>query len=416
MGFWLGLSIGIGAGVILHFWGSHSQRQQWQRLLVLIHNRFSQQPRDPVQFLNETLRQGRHIQESYEQSRREWQQVIGDLPWGWLRVDENNVVWECNRVAQNLLSISQWQPGIKVMLEWVRSYELDQVIERCRQTQVKVAGQEWIFYPPGADPKPHPLRAWGIPLPQGQVVVLLESRLEVHTLTQQRDRWSSDVAHELKTPLTSIRLVAETLQTRVDPKLRTWVDRLLEEVIRLSHLVQDLLELSRLNLGAATALHIRRLDLVAVIHRVCHSLEPLAQEQGRTFAITGIPHCWLWGDEQRLYRLIQNLLSNSLRYGDPHTPIHIHVQIQGEQVQVDIYDHGRGFPETAFPYLFEPFFRTDRARDRTAGGTGLGLAIVRQIVEAHAGTISARNHPDTGGAWLQFRLPLNLPQSSLRAG
>ncbi|MEN9271141.1 MAG: HAMP domain-containing sensor histidine kinase [Thermostichales cyanobacterium HHBFW_bins_127] len=409
MVFWAGLGLGILLGMALDLWGSRRWRRRWQRLLGMIQSRFAEPPADPIQGLGEILRRASQIQESHQQASQEWQQIIGDLPWGWIRVDEHNRVWECNPVAQQLLQMPSWQPGIKVMLEWVRSYELDQLIEQCRQTHQKISAREWIFYPPGADPKPHPLRAWGIPLPQGQVVVLLESRLEAYTLSQQRDRWSSDVAHELKTPLTSIRLVTETLQSRVDPQLRPWVDRLLEEVIRLSHLVQDLLELSRLNLGAATALHMQRLDLVAVIRSVCHSLEPLAQEQGRRFQIQGIPQLWLWGDEQRLYRLVQNLLSNSLRYGDPQTPIYIRVEQQGEQGQVDIYDHGRGFPEGAIPQLFEPFFRVDRARDRSAGGTGLGLAIVKQIVEAHGGSISAQNHPETGGAWLRFYLPLHLP-------
>ncbi|MEN9204607.1 MAG: HAMP domain-containing sensor histidine kinase, partial [Thermostichales cyanobacterium DRC_bins_46] len=274
MVFWAGLGLGILLGMALDLWGSRRWRRRWQRLLGMIQSRFAEPPADPIQGLGEILRRASQIQESHQQASQEWQQIIGDLPWGWIRVDEHNRVWECNPVAQQLLQMPSWQPGIKVMLEWVRSYELDQLIEQCRQTHQKISAREWIFYPPGADPKPHPLRAWGIPLPQGQVVVLLESRLEAYTLSQQRDRWSSDVAHELKTPLTSIRLVTETLQSRVDPQLRPWVDRLLEEVIRLSHLVQDLLELSRLNLGAATALHMQRLDLVAVIRSVCHSLAP----------------------------------------------------------------------------------------------------------------------------------------------
>jgi two-component system phosphate regulon sensor histidine kinase PhoR len=360
-----------------------------------------------LSLLSRYLRQQDLDWANQKQQLQNWQYLSQRLPWGYLRVDENNVVLECNPAAQRLLRISQWQPGIKLLLEWVRSYELDQLIEATRrqETAAPVQSREWIFYPSGGDGKPIPLRAWGLLLPQAHVAIFLEDRLEAKMLAQQRDRWASDVAHELKTPLTSIRLLAETLQSRVDAAQAVWVERLLNETLRLSHLVQDLLELSALNLGAASRSQWRWVDLASLVQEAWQSLEPLAKPRHQELHLSGLSQIYLWGDEQRLYRLILNLLDNAVKYGKPDSPIHVVLSEQGSQVQLEVYDHGPGLPEDQFELVFQPFYRTDTARARSKGGTGLGLAIVRQIVEVHGGTIQLRNHPQTGGLWVQVELP-----------
>jgi len=98
-------------------------------------------------------------------------------------------------------------------------------------------------------------------------------------------------------------------------------------------------------------------------------------------------------------------LDNAVKYGKPDSPIHVVLSEQGSQVRLEVYDHGPGLPEDQFELVFQPFYRTDTARARSKGGTGLGLAIVRQIVEVHGGTIQLRNHPQTGGLWVQVELP-----------
>lgn len=356
--------------------------------------------------------------ESLTEHKQDWEILSAQLPLGFIQVDQNNLVLRCNGVAQNLLRIENWRPDIKVLLEWVRSYELDQLVQQTRQPMLKTSPKtikhksarsirqmrEWAFYPSGGESKPVPIRGWAIPLSQGQVALFLEDRLEAKTLAQQRDRWASDVAHELKTPLTSIRLVGETLQSRVDPSARYWVDRLLNEIIRLSCLVQDLLELSSLNLGSAAALQMRPINLVPLVHRAWDSLIPQSEPRQQTLAYEGPEELHLWGDEQRLYRLLLNLLDNSIKYGKIGTPAHITLSVQKGMATLEIYDHGPGLREDAFRAIFEPFYRTDTARARSEGGTGLGLAIVKQIVEAHGGTVTASNHPETGGLWIRCLL------------
>ncbi len=383
-----------------------------------------------------------------------WQSVIHQGPLGYLLIDEDNQLIDFNASALALLNIqldrTEYQAASpRLLLELVRSYELDQLIEQTRDRQ-QVGQKDWRLYPVNADienvtgtiqPITH-LRGYAFPLTDNRITVLLESRQERVFLSQQRDRWASDVAHELKTPLTSIRLVAETLQTRLDPPLRQWIDRLLAEVIRLSTLVQEILDLSQLESHPERQLPFSAVDLPQLIRSAWHSLEPIAHDHDITLNYEGPSYLIIQADESRLFRVMINLLDNSLKYAPAHQSIQVKVQLldQSPQVQIDIIDAGAGFPESDLALIFERFYRGDPSRtripdgrrpaaearpnQRSAGndraqqteiaptariqagsGSGLGLAIVRQIIELHSGSITARNHPETGGAWLQIRLP-----------
>ena len=373
------------------------------------------------------------VQQQLEQQLETYQAVLQSAPIGYLQVDdENRLLWG-NEMARQLLQIPQERYETpRLLLEVVRSYELDQLIEQTRQTG-KLRDRDWTFYPTSSDPMQpqaeRPLRGYGIPLFDDQVGIFLENRLEAAMLMQQRDRWASDVAHELKTPLTSIRLVAETLQSRVHPSLRGWIDRLVNETIRLSNLVQDLLDLSQLDQGYSHRLNLKLVDLVELIQAAWINLEPLAGKKHLRLDYRGPAVLVLAIDEPRMVRVLINLLDNSIKYSPPRQAIQVKVSIEsvggnpsGKQVHLEVIDAGAGFAEAALPHVFERFYRADPARARSpdTGATshavvpepqhrsssGLGLSIVQQIVEAHSGSVTANNHPETGGAWLQVRLPL----------
>ena len=365
-----------------------------------------------------------------------WQHILQAAPIGFLQIDdENQLIW-CNQQAGSLLGIQQYQQSKpRLLLELVRSYELDQLIEQTRTTHHSCQC-DWTFYPVSADPttlsrqQPRFLRAYGTPLTNGRVGVFLESRQEAVLLAQQRDRWISDVAHELKTPLTSIRLVAETLQMRLTPPLRDWLDRLLNETVRLSCLVQDLLDLSRLEAKPTPELALKTIDLPQLIQSTWSNLEPLARRKHLQLDYRGPSQLLLQADESKLHRVLLNLLDNSIKYSPVHQFIRVQLSLQqtnepAQQIHLEVIDAGPGFPEHALTYVFERFYRVDPSRTRnpvdldnndplqgnteqvaiTSSGSGLGLAIVRQIVEAHQGYVKAGNHPETQGAWLQVFLP-----------
>lgn len=353
--------------------------------------------------------------------------VLQCSPLGYLKVDEENRLLWCNARARQLLGIEQTDyTAPKLLLAIARSYELDQLIEETRTTQAECK-KDWTLRSISPDPANvlegpvYPLSGYGIPLSRGNVGVFLENRQEAVMLAQQRDRWTSDVAHELKTPLTSIRLVGETLLNRIDPSLTTWADRLLREVNRLSALVDDMLSLSHLEQQQPQRLE--DTDLVGVLHQAWQSLEPQAKLQEKCLDYQGPDSAIALVNRGLIYRMVINLLDNALKYSPLGQTIHAQLQASSRGtvpgMQLDVFDYGEGFLEKDLPYVFDRFYRSDMSRSRSgqeaiSKGTGLGLSIVQKIVESHQGTVQAQNHPDTGGAWLQVWLPQSLAQADLR--
>lgn len=431
LGFLLGLAVGLG------FWVWQLVHLNWylERLLQPL-NSHSQKMTNIKLLLRPRLRQEIAIvnrQRQYlQQSLSTYQELLDFAPLGYLQVDEENQLLWCNQQAREILYLQRWQPGqVRLLLELVRSYELDQLIEQTRDWQ-KPQVQEWVFHPPCEDAKVMTqlksmfLRASTLPLPTGQVGVFLENCQPVLDIKQERDRSFSDLAHELRTPLTAIRLVVETLLTRLEPPLDRWVNRLMQEVDRLINLVQSWLELTQIENNPTMQLNLEMVEMRSLIASAWQTLEPIAQLQSLTIAYSGLESIKIQGDRSRLYQVFVNLLDNSIKYSPPGTTIHIETKIitvdHRHIVEINIIDAGIGFAISDLPHVFERFYRGDKARYRspvnevnsTTGiaGSGLGLAIVQQIVIAHSGSIQAMNHPDTGGAWIQVQFPQMITNST----
>ncbi len=452
--FLLGLGLGSGAGLALWLW----QRTQFDHTLndLLEHPQFRVLDRtdSPLTSLINAIAYQKKRATQLESALDACKQALNLAPIGYLLVNQDNQLLFCNSKACQLLEIQDWQQATQLLLEVVRSYEVDQLIENARRSQ-KICEKTWNFYPVQnnlvntAHVPTRLLRGMGLPLPDQQVGVFIEDRQEVMLADQQRDLWASDVAHELKTPLTSIRLITETLQSRTDPAQRHWLDRLLKEVVRLSSLVEDLLELSTLKSGMVRSQKPQRTDLVSLINLTWGSLEPLSSQKQLALMYRGPSTLILQADESRFHRLLLNLLDNSIKFSYPQQTIRVELSIARDQnsnlpdwlnssedrsnwIYLQVIDSGCGFNEQDLPYVFDRFYRSDTSRSRSVAaatalasapgsspevnpvpqqGSGLGLAIARQIVEANHGVIHARNHPVTGGAWLEVLLPWN--QNSL---
>lgn len=434
LAFFLGLAIGMGLWIGWRSWFYKQLRQ----LLRSLPTGASDLSLPLISRLRRGISLTNQQQQDLESELQTWQHMLQVAPLGYLVVDEENQLFWCNEQARQLLNIQRWEPGqVRLLLELVRSYELDQLIEQTRQQQ-EPCQQEWAFHLTYSDAEAIAksasisLRASSWPLPSGCVGVFLENRQALVELSQARDRWVSDLAHELRTPLTSIRLVAETLEKRLDPPLSRLVERLLAEINRLINLVQDWLELSQLEIDPSKKLNRKPLELKALIQSVWQTLEPLARSKQLSLDYSGPDSVWIQGDESRLYRVFLNLLDNSIKYSPIEGIIRAEVNLLPrtdelpELVQINIIDSGPGFPESDLPHVFERLYRGDPSRTRQstvvthpegvrtakneaniAGttGSGLGLAIVRQIVLAHGGHVTASNHPKTGGALLKIELP-----------
>lgn len=398
---------GLSVGLALLVWQRLFFNRNLQELFQSLGLQTPESASSTLSRLTLTLARQQAACQQLQQALEDWQQLLYLAPVAHVQVDdENQLIW-CNLQARSLLNLHQWERHKpRLLLELVRSYELDQLIDQTRRTQ-KPCQSDWTFHLISSDPKnlaqqpAYALRGHGLPLPNGHVSVFLENRQEVMTLIQQRDRWASDVAHELKTPLTSIRLVAETLQSRLESPLRIWIDRLLQETLRLSTLVQDLLDLSQIEAKGNQGLKWSSFDLVQLIHSAWMSLEPLTQPKQLHLDYGGPQALIIRADEARLYRMLINLLDNSIKYSPDQQIIRVEVReqirpasefpwLQPDQanpspqpaqspvsdtsiapallsasrswIEVLIIDAGPGFPEQAIPHIFERFYRADPAR------------------------------------------------------
>lgn len=221
-------------------------------------------------------------------------------------------------------------------------------------------------------------------------------RLDAAASAQRR--FVSDASHELRSPLATVRTTLEVAQ--VHPEVTDW-NRLthvvLEETARMQTLVADMLLLAR---SDERGLQLRRTDV---------DLDDLCEQEaerlraGGTHVVTDIAPVRVIGDRDRLGRALRNLADNAARHA--RSTVHVRLTEEAGQAVVVVADDGPGIPEQERMRVFERFVRLDESRARMSGGTGLGLAIVRQIVQAHAGTVSVQEGTH-GGASFKMTLPL----------
>ena len=223
---------------------------------------------------------------------------------------------------------------------------------------------------------------------------------------QARRQWVADISHELRTPLTVLRGEIEALQDGVRPVTSPAIHSLHGEVLRLGRLVEDLYQLSLSDLGALTY-HKEELDLTSLIST---ALAPYRQEFARknimlTTAVPWEKPVMIFADAERLHQLFANMLDNALKYTDPGGNVAIRLTCGDGMATFDMEDSAPGVAEEDLSRLFDRLYRVETSRNRAAGGAGLGLAICRNIVEAHAGSIAARNSA-RGGIEISVTLPL----------
>ncbi|XHF22538.1 HAMP domain-containing histidine kinase [Corallococcus interemptor] len=219
-------------------------------------------------------------------------------------------------------------------------------------------------------------------------------------------------SHELRTPLTPLKATLDLLirqsESGAGPtpeRRRAAFERLSRQVDRLTRLIGDMLDVSRLQSGRF-ALTVAPMDLTALARDVMERIQVSRPERQGVLSLE-VPDGPLVGrwDEQRLDQLLTNLVENALRYSPPGTPVRVRVCEEDGQVRMDVEDRGIGIPEESLPQLFTPFFRARNATEHYAGGLGLGLAICREIVERHGGRIQARSEGPGKGTCFTVWLP-----------
>ena len=244
------------------------------------------------------------------------------------------------------------------------------------------------------------------------------SRDEVGELARAFNRMSSDLAqverlrrelvanvsHELKTPISALRAHLENLLDGVEEPDRATLQVMLAQSERLSRLVEQLLDLSRLESGDVP-FERSAVELAPLVREVSSEVRVGLPDGVRVVGeiSPGLPP--VWADRERLHQVVFNLLDNALRFTPRGGTVTISAARSGDALQVRVADTGPGIPPEHLPYVFERFYRVDQARSRGDGGTGIGLAIARSIVEAHGGRIWAESEVGSGSTF-GFELPI----------
>jgi two-component system phosphate regulon sensor histidine kinase PhoR len=238
------------------------------------------------------------------------------------------------------------------------------------------------------------------PLADDALFVRFIDRSEAHAAEQMRVNFVANASHELRTPLATLVGYAETLREQgaeLDHPTRERFTAIVhEEARRMQRLVEDLISLSRIEAERFSRPR-DPLDLVALAHEAREACRGASEEAACPIDIDApdnLPP--VVGDRSELLQLLDNLLSNALRYGRSGRPVAVTLGSEGKMVRMTVSDEGEGIPAEHIPRVTERFYRVDPSRSRALGGTGLGLSIVKHIVGRHRGRLSIASEPGRG--------------------
>ena len=243
------------------------------------------------------------------------------------------------------------------------------------------------------------LRAVSTPLPDGRRVVFTRDVTSTERLDAMRRDFVANASHELKTPVAGILATAETLPSAIkeDPDAAVrFATTLAREAARLSALVQDLLDLAKLEQPAPPA---EAIDLSPIIGGLLDEATPSAAAKQITLEREVAASLPVLGRADELQQLVRNLVENAITYTPSGGTVTVRAMTDGSSVRLVVGDTGIGIPAKDLPRIFERFYRVDRARSRETGGTGLGLSIVRHIATAHGGTVEASSELGAGSTF-----------------
>jgi two-component system, OmpR family, phosphate regulon sensor histidine kinase PhoR len=332
---------------------------------------------------------------------------------GVLIVDEEGQVTLLNPAAAALLEVETGEALGRRFAQVVRHHELIELYQRCRESGTEETAtvdmaQRNLF-----------VQATVTPLRGNEPghLVILQNLTPIRRLQTVRRDFISNLSHELRTPLASLKALVETLRDSAledPPAARRFLDRADYEVDALSQMVQELLELSRIESGKVP-LRIAATPLAAVVQPAVERLQSQAERKEVTLTVS-IPESLppVFVDGPRITQVVGNLVHNAIKFTPEGGLIEIVAEMDEEEdsVVVKVRDSGIGIPAIDVPRIFERFYKADRAR--SGGGTGLGLAIARHLVQAHGGRIWVESREGEGSTF-SFTLPLAHEQQGGRA-
>jgi two-component system phosphate regulon sensor histidine kinase PhoR len=331
--------------------------------------------------------------------------VLDGMREGVLLLDRENLVQLANPALREMLLLDRDIVG-KTQLEIVRNAELKRVLDAAQASGAPASVEIEL-----GDLKPRRLLVHAIGLPDdiGGVLAVFVDVTDLRRLESMRRDFVGNVSHELRTPITAVRSAAETLRMALEsgPQASaTFVDIIERNAERLHRLVEDLLDLSRIE-SREFRLNLETVDVHAVAEHVVTLSRPNA-ERKRMRLVMDIPETTAPARAARraLEQVLSNLVDNAVKYGLENGTITLGAASEATTVRISVEDDGPGVEAKHLPRLFERFYRVDAGRSRDVGGTGLGLSIVKHLVDAMGGTVGVESTPGKGS-----RFSVNLPRA-----
>jgi two-component system, OmpR family, phosphate regulon sensor histidine kinase PhoR len=322
--------------------------------------------------------------------------VLDALPVGVMVIGPDGKITAFNAAAGQIFGVPAARAANRALIEIVRSFDLDKRVSATLRDGAEESS-ELAFSGTQERSLQVATRALAGANGERSVLVIVSDQSRMRELEALRREFVSNVSHELRTPLTAVKLMVETLQSGVDqPDRDQFLSSIAQETERMIALVEDLLDLARLESGKLE-LRLGAVDVAALCRQAVQAQRARAQSQGIDLECSA-PNApiTISADRDKLYQVLVNLVDNALRHTPESGRVSLAVSRPGDDVHIVVSDTGAGIPSTALPHIFERFYVVDPARARSHSGTGLGLAIVRHIIEAHGGTISAQSELGVG--------------------
>ena len=328
---------------------------------------------------------------STEQSRGpDYEVVLNALPLGVvLAAGDGSVIFR-NRVAVSVVGLRH----VDLLVEAA----VDRLIRQTFDTAEAKTERLELFGPP-----PRVLIVSTVELADGFCLAVIEDISERSRIDSVRTDFVANISHELKTPVGALSILAETLQGEADPAVIAHLSsQMIKEAHRMSDTIDDLLELSKIELDAP--LRQNNIDLGALVREAAERHARTAAAGGVTIA-TDVPEARfvVTGDRIQLLSAASNLIDNAIKYSEPGDTVSVRLYREPGKLVISVEDEGIGIPPADLDRIFERFYRVDKARGRGTGGTGLGLSIVRHIMANHGGEVNVASQEGEGSS---FRLIL----------
>ncbi len=334
--------------------------------------------------------------------------MLRSMREGLIVIAENRSILLMNPAAEGILGVSAGRAAGRSLVETARNTDLVALVADAFARDAGLSRQI-RFFNPGDCQLLVNIVPYRIGSGERQAVLVLHDVTEIHRLENLRREFVANVSHELKTPLTSLQGFIETLLAGAWQKpehAKRFLGMMDEDAKRLSRLIHDLLDLSRIESGGGPA---RRepADLGALAARALAGLETSITQKNLRIE-NGLPPGVFetTGDPGQLEQVFVNLLENAVKFTPEGGRVRLSAQRVAGGVRVEVSDSGSGIPEASLDRVFERFYRVDPARSREMGGTGLGLSIVKHIVEQHGGTVAVSSPGPGLGSAFSFTLPL----------